>query len=732
MNKAYQRINDGKGWKDYSSDDTPLNAHNLNHMEIGIDEIDNRVIILDETKATKLEISEFFKEVYYDERTGIITFTRKNGATITIDTPMEKIQTGIYYNPDSEKLVLPLIDGTSIEVDLSRIMKFDEFIDSETIAFSVKPNGTVTAIIKEGSIEGKHLRPDYLADIHLEAVEAAEAALFSSESAKRAESFGLMAESYAHGRTGRRPGEDSDNAEYYSNQAKSYYENLQQSGSVTGVKGNMETRYRGGNVNLTPENIGAVNKRGDTIPGNINFSGQGNIWFKTADLTGGHARGLVYENEDRAEVWGGIGAFGTNKVMSGIYIGAGTNIPWDSSQGLFITSTDISWKNAKLVTEGSGVAKEATKSTQDGSGNVITNTYAKRSIYGDTVIGVGRKVMTTVGKCSATLGSNNTASGIYSSALGGSVNTASSNYSAALGGSVNTASGIYSSALGGYSNTASGDSSSVLGGRVNTASGAFSSILGGYNLSSGNQLSVASGHHNAQMATGGSTGNTTGTAFVIGNGTSGSALSNAFSVMFNGVVKAKSTITGSTTADYAEFFEWLDGNPEGEDRVGRFVSLVGNKIAIADSGDSYILGIVSGEPFVLGNGDCDTWNGMFLKDDFNRTIYEPAPKMELDEGTGELVPAVDEDGNLVYEGTRPKLNPKYDPTQPYISRFDRKEWAPVGMLGVLSVIDDGTCIPGQFCKCGTGGIATLAENRGFDTFFVIERKTDNIVSVILK
>ena len=363
-----------------------------------------------------------------------------------------------------------------------------------------------------------------------------------------------------------------------------------------------------------------------------------------------------------------------------------------------------------------GNAATATKATQDGSGNVITDTYAKRSIYGDTVIGVGRRVMTTIGECSAALGKRNTASGSYSSALGGSENTASGYCSAALG----------------YGNTASGGYSSALGGDGNTASGYYSSTLGGYRLSSGNVSSAAHGHYNAQMATGGNIANTTGTAFVIGNGTSASTLSNAFSVMFNGVVKAKSTITGSTTADYAEFFEWLDGNPEGEDRVGRFVSLAGNKIVIAESNSNYILGIVSGEPFVLGNGDCDTWNGMYLKDDFNRTIYELAPKMELDEGTGELVPAVDEDGNLVYEGTRPKLNPKYDPTQPYISRFDRKEWAPVGMLGVLSVIDDGTCIPGRFCKCGTNGIATLAGERGYDTFFVIERKTDNIVSVVLK
>lgn len=38
---------------------------------------------------------------------------------------------------------------------------------------------------------------------------------------------------------------------------------------ITGVKGNAETTYRTGNVNLTPTDIGAVNKTGDTINGSL-------------------------------------------------------------------------------------------------------------------------------------------------------------------------------------------------------------------------------------------------------------------------------------------------------------------------------------------------------------------------------------------------------------------------------------------------------------------------------
>lgn len=71
--------------------------------------------------------------------------------------------------------------------------------------------------------------------------------------------------------------------------------------------------------------------------------------------------------------------------------------------------------------------------------------------------------------------------------------------------------------------------------------------------------------------------------------------------------------------------------------------------------------------------------------------------------TGKMIP-----------NARIKLSKDYDPAlqQNYTERKDRKEWDYVGMLGVLPVRDDGTCQPGQFCKCGKDGIATLANTAG--------------------
>ena len=282
----------------------------------------------------------------------------------------------------------------------------------------------------------------------------------------------------------------------------------------------------------------------------------------------------------------------------------------------------------------------------------------------------------------------------------------------------------------GFTTTASGTYSHAEGFST-IASGKYSHAEG-YYTKAANYVSHASGKYNAAMTTGGGAGNTTGTAFVIGNGTGSSALSNAFSVQYNGIVKAKSTITASTTADYAEFFEWLDGNPDDEDRVGYFVTLDGDKIRIATAADDYILGVVSGEPFVLGNGDCDTWNGMYLHDEFRRTIYEPAPKMIeiLDsEGnpTGEYKEAEGE-----FEGTRPKLNPEYDHTKSYISRFDRKEWAPVGMLGVLAVRHDGTAKVNGYVTVNADGIATACEKSAENAYRVIKSNTDSVVEIIFR
>ncbi len=295
---------------------------------------------------------------------------------------MEKIAINFSYDVNTQKIILTLIDGTKQYIDLAALITQYEFLDTDTIAFSINSSGKVEAIVKEGSIKEKHLQPNYLADIKVEVAKAQASSTSASNSAKEAKTsetnakasqnaaqtsatnannYAIKSQSYAVGNTGSRTDENTDNAKYYNQQAsnsktsalnsatnasnsatsasnsaskaessatsasnsaskaessatsasssaskaessatsasnsaskaessattatnkatlasnsaqnastseanaKKYYEQTKSisdtvAGAVTGVKGNAETTYRTGGVNLTPANIGAV------------------------------------------------------------------------------------------------------------------------------------------------------------------------------------------------------------------------------------------------------------------------------------------------------------------------------------------------------------------------------------------------------------------------------------------------------------------------------------------
>lgn len=211
-----------------------------------------------------------------------------------------------------------------------------------------------------------------------------------------------------------------------------------------------------------------------------------------------------------------------------------------------------------------------------------------------------------------------------------------------------------------------------------------------------------------------------GDRFIIGSGTSG-APRNIFRVHSSGTVYGGQY--NSSGADYAELFEWLDGNTVKEDRAGLFVTLDGERIRLAGPGDGYILGIVSAAPSVVGDVEDDQWHGMYLKDVFGRVI------MEMRDIPTETAP----DGTVLREARRelgPKLNPDYDPTEPYLPRSKRPEWDAVGMMGKLVAVDDGTCQPNGYCKVGEGGVATRSDTP--TPYRVLGRLDDNHVRVLIR
>ena len=113
-------------------------------------------------------------------------------------------------------------------------------------------------------------------------------------------------------------------------------------------------------------------------------------------------------------------------------------------------------------------------------------------------------------------------------------------------------------------------------------------------------------------------------------------------------------------ADYAECFEWADGNPNGEDRVGYTVSLVGDKIRIAEDGDE-VIGVVSAVPTIIANSHPLCWHGKYRRDAYGRVITL-------------------EDGSQF-------INPEFDPSRVYVPRIERKEYAAIGLMGQLAVRD---------------------------------------------
>lgn len=113
---------------------------------------------------------------------------------------------------------------------------------------------------------------------------------------------------------------------------------------VTGVKGAKETDFRTGNVNLTPANIGAVNKAGDVMTGDLTMQGF-SVNIKAPNTTGGWARGLLAQN-DGGSIIAGMGYYGT-PAFAHAFMGVGTS-PWGAANGLTVTADDIKWKNVSL------------------------------------------------------------------------------------------------------------------------------------------------------------------------------------------------------------------------------------------------------------------------------------------------------------------------------------------------------------------------------------------------
>lgn len=178
MQKIYSRTY----WENFPSEKSAVNATHLNNLETGVDNLDDRLVAMDAAKVDLTKANELVQEILWNESNGTLTITKMNGSKTAIDTKLEKLAVNFKYDPESQQLVITLDDGTTQNVDLSALITQYEFTDSDTIAFTIDSDGKVSAIVKEGSIQEKHLRPDYLADIKVESAKAVASAKSAGES----------------------------------------------------------------------------------------------------------------------------------------------------------------------------------------------------------------------------------------------------------------------------------------------------------------------------------------------------------------------------------------------------------------------------------------------------------------------------------------------------------------------------------------------------------------------
>lgn len=287
-------------------------------------------------------------------------------------------------------------------------------------------------------------------------------------------------------------------------------------------------------------------------------------------------------------------------------------------------------------------------------------------------------------------GYNTTASGNESHAEGES--TTASGTSAHAEGRNTTASENFSHAEG-SGTTAKGWCSHAAG--SNTISNCYQTVVGRYNVAKGAQSSY----------TGGSG------YFIVGSGTDSSAYANCFRATESNTYGKTYNTSG---ADYAEMFEWLDENQLNEDRAGKFVTLDGDKIRLANKKDTYILGVVSGNASVIGDSYADQWAYMYEQDVFGRPIYETVTIPEERDENGDLIVEEHTEEQL-------KVSSKYDNTKKYIPRNERPEWAAIGLLGKLVCLDDGTAKVNDYVKPNENAIATVSETQ---TKYRVMRRID--------
>lgn len=182
---------------------------------------------------------------------------------------------------------------------------------------------------------------------------------------------------------------------------------------------------------------------------------------------------------------------------------------------------------------------------------------------------------------------------------------------------------------------------------------------------------------------------------------SGGGADTEFAFDCAGNANADGSFTGGG-ADFAEWREMADGNPDGEDLAGISVVFVGSKLRICEPGEAPD-GVISARPTIVGGGDVNGWTKKYLKDDFGRYLLEPYsvvhwlekkeeslvrhsyPTDEVPSGIEVPETAVEVTEIDGVPLTRRILNPDFDEEVKYVPREERPEWVCIARAGIVPV-----------------------------------------------
>lgn len=231
------------------------------------DAVNNRYTKLEADARTATETNDLVKDWSLDTNTGVMTITKKDGTAVQYDTALEKVPATFELVTVGGNAYLKItnVDGTSTQTDVTALLNTYNFSNTDSVAFTVTGTGgakAVTANVRPNSITLDMLALDALTQIQNWATQAkadATAAATSEANAKTSEANALShknaakasadsaqtyaetarvsetnttknanqarlnafeAKSWAVGGTGYRSGEDTNNAKYWSEQAR--------------------------------------------------------------------------------------------------------------------------------------------------------------------------------------------------------------------------------------------------------------------------------------------------------------------------------------------------------------------------------------------------------------------------------------------------------------------------------------------------------------------------------